>query len=316
MMDKEQMQKERDGCVSRAKNEWNVCGQPEMSGMGEETLENRMAFIFTLRCTDLKQPRCNLVFGSIPTMSSTAVRCHGCGRLFTPRGLSQHISRTQRADCRSAHDLLHMQSQPRSTPYLPQTPLLNPNVESWDMTEQPEFESLPLPGSDDGTGFTVFTCFPLIIHCCLVTDGDVDHASDRMDDNADTMDANTFETLSQHNNVSSVAHQEMDHSNGDHSSAQPPEGTGPLIIQTETGDSETSHPNVVIERFPHGHPGAPVAGIPQGASIYESAQDRLGESLWAPFRSQCDWETARWAKMRGPTSTATTELLAIPGVSV
>jgi hypothetical protein len=184
------------------------------------------------------------------------------------------------------------------------------------MTEQPVYESLPWPGSDDGTGFTVFTCFPLIIHCCLVTDGDVDNASDCMDDNADTMDANTFETLSQHNTASSVAHQETDHSNGDHSLAQPPEGTGPLIIQTETGDLETSRPNMVIKRFPHGHPGAPVAGIPQGASVYESAQDGLGESLWAPFRSQCNWETVRWAKMRGPTSTATTELLAIPGVSV
>jgi hypothetical protein len=94
MMDKEQMQKERDGCVSRAKNEWNECGQPETSGMGEETLEYCMAFIFTLHCTDLKKPHRNLVFGSIPAMSSTTVQCHGCGRLFTPLGLSQHISRT------------------------------------------------------------------------------------------------------------------------------------------------------------------------------------------------------------------------------
>ena len=104
-----------------------------------------------------------------------------------------------------------------------------------------------------------------------------------------------------------------DHSNGDHSLAQSPENAGPLVIQTETGNSET--PNaVVIERFPHGHSGALVADILQGTSIYESAQDRLGASLWAPFRSQCDWEIAHWAKMRGPTSTAVTELLAIPGV--
>ncbi|KAI9442877.1 hypothetical protein BJY52DRAFT_1206753 [Lactarius psammicola] len=39
-----------------------------------------------------------------------------------------------------------------------------------------------------------------------------------------------------------------------------------------------------------------------------------GDLIWAPFRSQCDWEIAHWAKMRGPTSTAVMELLAIPEV--
>jgi hypothetical protein len=37
-----------------------------------------------------------------------------------------------------------------------QTPL-NLNAESWDTTGQPEYENWPLPGSDDSTGFTVFT---------------------------------------------------------------------------------------------------------------------------------------------------------------
>ncbi|KAH9015641.1 hypothetical protein EDB84DRAFT_1590195 [Lactarius hengduanensis] len=97
--------------------------------------------------------------------------------------------------------------------------------------------------------------------------------------------------------------------------SSPPTGShasddAPLVIQT---DSEISS-NVVVERFPHGHPGAPVTSTPEGASIYESTQQVLGESLWAPFQSQCDWEIARWAKMHGPTSSAVTGLLAIPGL--
>ncbi len=135
-----------------------------------------------------------------------------------------------------------------------------------------------------------------------------------MGDNTDSTDANTFKILSQHN-VSSVANMEMRHPNGDLLSAQPPENTGPLVIQTETGNLEAS-PNVVVENFPHGRPGALVAGTPQGASVYKSTQDILGESLWAPFQSQCDWEITHWAKMCGPTSLAVTELLAIPGVCV
>ena len=72
---------------------------------------------------------------------------------------------------------------------------------------------------------------------------------------------------------------------------------------------------LTVDQFPLGQPGAPVTGTPQGTTVYESTQDMLGESIWAPFRSQCDWELAYWAKMRGPTSSAVTDLLAIPGVS-
>ncbi|KAH9069502.1 hypothetical protein EDB83DRAFT_2184842, partial [Lactarius deliciosus] len=35
---------------------------------------------------------------------------------------------------------------------------------------------------------------------------------------------------------------------------------------------------------------------------------------WYPFQSQRDWDFARWAKTRGPSSTAVTELLTIDGV--
>ncbi|KAH8983326.1 hypothetical protein EDB86DRAFT_2811652 [Lactarius hatsudake] len=40
------------------------------------------------------------------------------------------------------------------------------------------------------------------------------------------------------------------------------------------------------------------------------------EGIWSPFRSQRDWDFARWAKKRGPTSTLVTELLAIDGISL
>ena len=36
---------------------------------------------------------------------------------------------------------------------------------------------------------------------------------------------------------------------------------------------------------------------------------------YAPFLSKLDWEVARWAKLRGPGSTAVTELTGIEGVS-
>jgi hypothetical protein len=111
----------------------------------------------------------------------------------------------------------------------------------------------------------------------------------------------------------STVYPETDHSSRDLSSEQRPECSAPLVIQTVPGKTSL---NAVVTHFPQGHPGAPVTSLPQGSSIYESNQDRLGELLWAPFHSECDWEIVRWAKMRGPTSTAMTELLAIPGVRV
>ncbi|KAH9009002.1 hypothetical protein EDB83DRAFT_2509016 [Lactarius deliciosus] len=53
----------------------------------------------------------------------------------------------------------------------------------------------------------------------------------------------------------------------------------------------------------------------QGQSDYWSHEDALNTSVWAPFHSQCDWEIALWAKIRGPTSSALTELLQIPEVT-
>ncbi|KAH9952382.1 hypothetical protein BC827DRAFT_1262644 [Russula dissimulans] len=49
-------------------------------------------------------------------------------------------------------------------------------------------------------------------------------------------------------------------------------------------------------------------------SMYEAHQSISGDSIWAPFYSESDWELARWAKMQGPSASAITKLLAIPGV--
>ena len=45
------------------------------------------------------------------------------------------------------------------------------------------------------------------------------------------------------------------------------------------------------------------------------ATGESGPTEWAPFSTRREWEIARWAKLRGPSSTALTELLEIDGVS-
>jgi hypothetical protein len=71
-----------------------------------------------------------------------------------------------------------------------------------------------------------------------------------------------------------------------------------------------------VERFPSGMAGNPISNMGQSVPGYQALRDNLGQGhIWYPFRSQRDWEFARWAKNRGPSSTAVTELLAIEGVS-
>lgn len=77
-----------------------------------------------------------------------------------------------------------------------------------------------------------------------------------------------------------------------------------------TADSST----VIIKRFPFGHAGAPIVRPHQALVPNGSSSTATGDSVWSPFRSQLDWEVARWAKTCRVTSSAVTELLAIPGV--
>ncbi|KAJ7602777.1 hypothetical protein FB45DRAFT_982068 [Roridomyces roridus] len=66
-----------------------------------------------------------------------------------------------------------------------------------------------------------------------------------------------------------------------------------------------------------GRAGAPVANKTQtpAYTAYKSALNAIDDgNPWAPFQSRMDWEVAQWAKLRGSTSTAFTDLLGIEGV--
>ena len=67
-------------------------------------------------------------------------------------------------------------------------------------------------------------------------------------------------------------------------------------------------------QYPHSRAGAVVSTGQSTDARYLSALGS-GNNPWAPFSSEIDWKVARWAKLRGPGSTAFSELLAIDGVS-
>jgi len=143
-----------------------------------------------------------------------------------------------------------------------------------------------------------------------------DMAEDPVEDATDATDADLLEVLSNgHLTTTNLEQYRPAEAQTSAAASIDPTPAPPRYpVQPETDSSRTAQ-DVFVECFSLGNPGAPFPGAHQGASIYESSQAAFGPSTWAPFHSQCDWEITHWAKMRGPSSSAMEELLAIPSVS-
>ena len=131
---------------------------------------------------------------------------------------------------------------------------------------------------------------------------------------ADAMDTDAFEALMQGTIHSAVTIPNQHIGDGTLGVFEGP--TTQEMAQTiplDVPNAETS-PTVIIDHFPSGSAGAPIPGVPQGPLARELDQATAAESAWAPFNSECDWKFAHWAKTRGPTSSAVTDLLAIEEV--
>ena len=64
------------------------------------------------------------------------------------------------------------------------------------------------------------------------------------------------------------------------------------------------------EQYPDSGAGKPMSDS-EPHHIYSAT---ASDNAYSPFKDRMNWEIARWAKLRGPGSTACSELLSIPGV--
>jgi hypothetical protein len=130
--------------------------------------------------------------------------------------------------------------------------------------------------------------------------------ADACQDPTDLADADAFEELA--HNIDHFPVVTRDQDNLDELPGDPP-GPEEPANPTEASNLVTMS-TLVIDQFPHTSAGAPIPGM---ARAQESHQEPMN-SIWAPFKSECDWLVAHWAKIHGPTSSAVTKLLEIPGV--
>ena len=225
-------------------------------------------------------------------MSLASHKCAGCGLFFTPTGLNSHIRQTRNDQCRSWHrehlPQINEHDNQDSDRYLDLENDQPPQDFEGDLYSN-DYREQDFPGFDDAP-----------------------HPVDSSDDEDVAVgDEDGWEP------------QPLDQPTGYRDILPPVDPVPPNSIPSNRQESHNRlSQKPVIRLFndrPDRNAGAPLAN--QTKTSYETYQDALPNAnaipnVWALFASKIDWEIARWAKLRGPSSTALSELLRVEGVSV
>jgi hypothetical protein len=244
--------------------------------------------------------------------------CEGCRQLFTAPGLVSHLKQTQNPRCKTIFEAEYGYVPDVGT-IIPDTSYLSDDNDShtgdggpvdlaWDEDVDPDVDA-PLNNpdphleSDPDFLFESDPDFP--------PDLDVDEA----DINEDSDLEELFEDLDIGWELPVADPGSMD---PDASDSEDPDD-----VQLPPDPSSRSTAHDALRQPPHiqhfndiylrARAGTCIGSVPNRNDSYQSRL-RDDKNLWAPFSSQIDWEIARWAKLRGPSSTAFSDLLAIEGV--
>ena len=220
-------------------------------------------------------------------MSLASHKCDGCGLLFTPTGLNIHILQTHNNNCQSWH-----------RKYLLQVDNHLDDGKHPDNDKPPQDFEGDLYGNDykkeDFPGFDDPPRLPV--------------------DSSDDEDVVG-------NNEDGWEPELLDQPAGGIRHILPPVILDPIPSNWHKSHNRLSWKSVIrlFNDRPDRNTGAPLEDTTKMS--YETYWDALPKAntipnAWAPFASKIDWEIARWAKLRGPSSTALSELLRVKGVSV
>ena len=97
-----------------------------------------------------------------PIISSAQIQCHGCDKSFTPRGFSQHVSRTPHPRCRVVYTVSQSPSVSTSIPhmaFLPDLDSSHASCNSGDDTGSPgdEYTAANIGALNPTMGIGMFT---------------------------------------------------------------------------------------------------------------------------------------------------------------
>ncbi|KAF9061054.1 hypothetical protein BDP27DRAFT_1369990 [Rhodocollybia butyracea] len=254
--------------------------------------------------------------------SKLSYLCNGCGKPFKRTWhLIQHLKLTQKPKCRDAHEALkktirHSQFMPRKNPSVSrrtrtaaasQENKLDNDLNKEELQQfQGDFFGQDY-SPDDFPGFDKGPAVP-------VGKPNVDSDEDSDEDGCSSLAPELEQTWEPRREPALIP--ESDDMAVDESEDLAPPKVNPLLRNLPLHRDD-----IYVEVF-GGRAGAiidtgtfmPVSyDSEDGYQLYESQIPGICDNKWSPFASRLDWEVAQWAKMRGSSSTAFSELLAIDG---
>ena len=250
-------------------------------------------------------------------MPRASARCEGCGRQFKPSGLNSHLRQTRNGPCIALYEA-QQRYHPTSKP--PDRPPSSP----------PSRCSSPRTRSEHSFAGDFFGATYSEEDFGWHEDNEDNSVPEREAFPIDSQDEDTsgesdFEDLFLDPVVDNPYPQERPHDHDSDTSVESDtniesedEAPLPTRSQRQAAECSTAIRIPYVTTFADLYPGTK-AGQPSGR-VQHMRRDyatTLAEpdNPWVPFKSRMDWEIARWAKNRGPSSTAFDELLQIKGVS-
>lgn len=264
-------------------------------------------------------------------MATATDKCPGCGRDFVPGGFVNHLRQSYDPRCAAAWDRLQP-TYPRTfddenpRPSLvtdvemtdlqstDETGSINPNIEMSDCEDDDVHERRPQQVLEGAPGFVTH---PPNTQVPVIFDSDADDSDS--DDDQDQAPRLETEQLPSPGSASGA---NIEHAPQTSEFAQTPESSGfdgsPSARQSQSPEVQINPPAPFVVRFPGAGEVLETQPSLAGYQLYADGlgSEENGPLEWAPFSTQLEWEVARWAKLRGPSSTALSELLQINGVSL
>ncbi|TFK45447.1 hypothetical protein OE88DRAFT_1214209 [Heliocybe sulcata] len=230
---------------------------------------------------------------------SAMVDCEGCGRSFTYPGYTQHLRKTRNPPCRAIYEA-HESYMPGQKDTTTRTDT-GQQVASTDLDSDPPAFAGDFFGSD------------------YHPDDFENHAGDDVQWDMEAISTGDSDSSGLSDDEEAESHSwEPDPPAAPASSEPDVEMTAEEdvsgIHMTREQAAETLRKSAAVEHFPSNAAGKPLRHQDAALSEYHLYASQLrtpSADIWSPFSSRLDWEVARWAKLRGPGSTALTELLRI-----
>jgi hypothetical protein len=210
--------------------------------------------------------------------------CPACLRNnFTVTGLSQHLAKSQNPDCQALYN--HSRSQIHANAGQPQ---LDDKLE-WPDGDEGGYDMEEFEWAREGSG----------------CGSDAEEGADDRWDNEPEWEPPVNQQYD-HGDIDAIEDLAADEAMGQE------QHHGHQEIQER---AQGQHGCVIVP-YPESRAGQPIsnnhtANVAYGAHLSNADE----ENTYHPFASKMDWEVARWAKLRGLSSTALSDLLAIEGVS-